>query len=327
MGRVCLWTRRASAQSSHHLAAPVGGETIKMPVMSREPTFYARNSLNVESYDSQAEAVHPVLAGDIEFYVDQARRWGGPVLDLGGGTGRIAWPLAESGFEVTSLDLSEPMLARSETKRALASPAARRRVDLVHADVRDFALAGHFALAIAPGRTFQLLLTPDDQRSALETIRRHLRPGGVLVLHLFDPLLEACEAFDGVPSSTDRGTVVLPDSGHQVTRRVVHRTNEPLQQLITEVWEFTELDDAGNALRSEQETLRMRWTYRFEMRYLLDICGFEVEAEYSDFRGSPPDYAAEQIWVARRPAGTESTSKAAQAVSGRIPESDDIPGH
>ena len=49
----------------------------------------------------------------------------------------------------------------------------------------------------------------------------------------------------------------------------------------------------------------MRWTYRFEMRYLLEVSGFEVTAEYSDFRGSPPQYAAEQVWVARRPLGIE----------------------
>jgi len=273
--------------------------------MGSDWVFYARDSLNVESYDSQAQAVQPVLAGDIEFYLDQARRSGGPVLDLGGGTGRVAWPLAESGFEVTSLDLSAPMLARSETMRELASPAAQTRVNLVHADLRDFALPTQFGLAIAPGRTFQLLLTPDDQRSVLATIHRHLRPGGVLVLQLFDPLLDACAAFDGVPSTTDRGTVVLPESGHRVTRRVLRRTTEPLQQLMTEVWEFTELDDAGNALRREQETLRMRWTYRFEMRYLLEVSGFEVTAEYSDFRGSPPQYAAEQVWVARRPLGIQ----------------------
>jgi hypothetical protein len=72
---------------------------------------------------------------------------------------------------------------------------------------------------------------------------------------------------------------------------------------MTEVWEFTELDDAGNAVRREQETLRMRWTYRFEMRYLLAVSGFDVEDEFSDFRRSPPAYAAEQVWVARRSAG------------------------
>ena len=267
--------------------------------MSEPDAFYASTSLNVLSYDGQADAANPALAGDVEFYLEMAGRSGGPVLDIGSGTGRVAWPLAEAGFDVTALDSSEPMLAMSEAKRRLASPAARDRVTLVHASVRDFALPTHFGLAIAPGRTFQLLLTPDDQRSALAAIHRHLRPGGALVLQLFDPLLEACEAFDGEPTDPDRGTVDLAGSGHSVARRVLHRTTDPLQQLMTEIWEFAELDEEGKTVRREEETLRMRWTYRFEMRYLLEGVGFVVEGEYSDFHGGPPRYAAEQIWVAR----------------------------
>jgi SAM-dependent methyltransferase len=274
---------------------------IENAAMSGHPEFYARPSLNVESYDAQAAAGQPLLAGDVEFYLDLARRSGGPVLDLGGGTGRVAWPLAEAGFEVTSLDASAPMLARSEAKRALASPPARTRVQLVNADLRNFDLPTRFGLAIAPGRTFQMLLRPEDQRTALATIRRHLRPGGYVVLQLFDPLLDAVAAFDGVPAESDRGTVTLEGSGHQVTRQVLRHTTDPLVQLMTQVWEYAELDEGGNVLRREEETLRLRWTYRYEMRYLLELAGFEVEAEHADFRGSPPRYAAEQIWVARRP--------------------------
>jgi SAM-dependent methyltransferase len=295
-----LWSGIAVIVDHRLRMVPDAVTSLQNAAMTDDRAFYASNSLNVDSYDAETELVQPALAGDVEFYVEQARRSGGPVLDLGGGTGRVAWPLAEAGFEVTSLDASAPMLARSEAKRPLASAAAQGRVTLVHANARDFALPAQFGLAIAPGRTFQLLLTPEDQRAALAAIRRHLRPGGMLVLQLFDPLLEACAAFDGVPSNGDRGTVVLPDSRHRVTRRVLHRTTEPLSQLMTEVWEFAERDDAGTIVRRDEETLRMRWTYRFEMRYLLEACGFEVEGEYSDFRGSPPRYAGEQIWVARR---------------------------
>jgi hypothetical protein len=53
--------------------------------------------------------------------------------------------------------------------------------------------------------------------------------------------------------------------------------------------------------RHEEEMLSMRWTYRYEMRYLLELCGFDVQAEYSDFRRSPPAYGREHVWVARRP--------------------------
>jgi SAM-dependent methyltransferase len=266
--------------------------------MTADPAFYELDSLNVESYDAQTEAVQPALGGDIDFYRVLAQRTGGPILDLGGGTGRVAWPLAEAGFDVTSLDSSAPMLARSEAKRAVASPAARPRVTLVEADARSFHLPATFGLAITPGRVFQLILTPEGQRESLAAIHRHLRPDGVLVLQLFDPLLSACEAFDGVPDKADRGTVVLA-SGHRVTRTVVHRTTDPLQQLMTEVWDWVERDDAGTVVRTDRETLQMRWTYRYELRYLLEISGFEVTDEYSDFAGSPPRYASEQVVVAR----------------------------
>ena len=128
--------------------------------------------------------------------------------------------------------------------------------------------------------------TRDGQRSAVATIHRRLRPGDILI-----------------GARRHAIALALDDSGHRVERRVLHRTTDPLQQLMTEVWAFTELDVAGTALRRDQETLRMRWTYRFEMRYLLEASGFEVEAEHAGFRGGAPRYAAEQIWVARRPAG------------------------
>ena len=73
-------------------------------------------------------------------------------------------------------------------------------------------------------------------------------------------------------------------------------------RVFTERWEFVERDGVGNAVRREEELLSMRWTYRREMRYLLELAGFEVEREDSDFRGSPPRYGAEQVWTARKPA-------------------------
>jgi hypothetical protein len=70
--------------------------------------------------------------------------------------------------------------------------------------------------------------------------------------------------------------------------------------VLEETWRFQELNHDGALLREERETLRMRWLYRYEMRYLLELSGFEIEAEYSDFEGSPPAYGNEQVWVARK---------------------------
>jgi SAM-dependent methyltransferase len=213
----------------------------------------------------------------------------------------VAWPLAEAGFDVVSLDRSVPMLAVSRARGESEAVEVRSRVRLVEGDMRDFTLPERFGLAIAPARVFQSLLTADDQARCLRRLHEHLRPGGVLALHLFDPRLDLCVPSDDVPTETDRGSVRHPLTGNRVDMRVLHRANDPLAQLLTELWSFTEVDDAGRAVRREEEVLAMRWTYRFEMRHLLELSGFRVDAEYSDFMKSPPAYAAEQVWVASRP--------------------------
>ncbi|MBA3778057.1 MAG: hypothetical protein H0X16_01885 [Chloroflexi bacterium] len=165
----------------------------------------------------------------------------------------------------------------------------------------SFTLQGRFRLAVIPFRSFQVLLDPEAQRSCLHSIRAHLRPGGILALQLFDPRLESMVPGEGPAPNPDRGTVPNPDTGNDVTIRVLRRQTDPLRQVFEEEWEFTERGPDGTVVRRENETLAMRWTYRHEIRYLLELCGFEVVAEYADFQGAPPAYGREQVWVARRP--------------------------
>ena len=119
-----------------------------------------------------------------------------------------------------------------------AKAAARHRVQLVEGDIRDFSLPTQFGLAIAPFRVFQLLLTPSDQRAALATIAHHLRPGGILVLHLFDPLLDYCLPMDRPPPVVERGTGIARSTGHSPHElRVVsaHRTPDLLFRYAEEI--------------------------------------------------------------------------------------------
>jgi hypothetical protein len=175
---------------------------------------------------------------------------------------------------------------------------ARRLAQFVPGDMADFQLDQTFALAIIPYRSFQVLITPEDQRHCLECVHRHLRPGGRLIVNLFDPLLDRC--VPDAPFPRQEQTVRHPTTGNVVTAEVIRHVNDPVRQVLTEVWRFTECDAAGKILRREEETLTMRWTYRQEMGYLFELTGFAVEAEFSDFHGSPPAYGREQVWIARR---------------------------
>jgi len=262
--------------------------------------FYSRDGLNVASYDGRTASWAEEF-GDVAYYEDEAARAGGPVLELACGTGRVTWALAVAGHDVTGVDLSPAMLRRCEAKRSLHPAEVGARVHLIEADMCALDLERRFALCLIPFRAFQGLIDPADQHRCLAGALRHLEPGGRLIVDLFDPILEWCTPANVAPSA--RVSAANPDTGNRIDVRVTARTNDPLHQLFEETWSFIEIGGDGDAVREEHETLTMRWTYRQEMRYLLERTGFEVEAEYSDFQRSPPAYGAEQIWVARRPNG------------------------
>ncbi len=260
--------------------------------------FYSRRRLNVEIYAVRTASL-PVVEDDAAFYAALAREAPGPVLELACGTGRLLVPLAREGLDVTGLDLSKAML--KEAKRLLKheQKAVRKRVRLVHGDMTDFALDGQYGLIFIAFRSFMMLDTAAAQRRCLERVRRHLRPGGIVAVNLFDPLLGRLEPAKKSRKWARINEVIHPDTLNVVRIDMAGRTNDPLRQVFEETWRFTERGPKG-VVRREKEVLRMRWTYRHEMRYLLELAGFEDIQEYSDYHRSPPAYGKEQVWVAKK---------------------------
>ena len=262
--------------------------------------FYAVDSLSTEVYDVLGASISAAssIGGDVDFYRRLAEKTGGPILDVGCGTGRVAVALAADGHEVVGVDLSAPMLRLAERKRAALPADVADRLWFQQGDLATLDLGREFALVITPSRVFQFMLTTDAQRQALAALRSHLRPDGRLVLDLFDPLLDFVVPSEEAP--TRGGEVMHPTTGNRVTWTVTGRYPDPARQLIVEDWTATELDASGAVLRTDVERLTLRWSLRSEMRLLFELSGLEVVAEYGDFDGGPPAYGREQVWVLQR---------------------------
>ena len=129
----------------------------------------------------------PTLHGDVEWYCAKAKESGGPVLELGAGTGRVTLPMAATGVPVHALDADSGMLAVLRSKLAAQPPDVQARVTVVHADMRTFDLPERFASIVCPFRAFMHNLTEADQLACLSQVRRHLAPAGRFAFNVFHP--------------------------------------------------------------------------------------------------------------------------------------------
>ncbi|MDE1170208.1 MAG: methyltransferase domain-containing protein [Verrucomicrobium sp.] len=261
------------------------------------PVFYSRPGLQVDVYDAECRSSWSAKHDDASFYLEEARRAGGPVLELACGTGRITFSLLSAGVDVHGLDNSEPMLRLAKEKLAQLPPDKAGRLHLHLADMTDFDLGQKFSLIIIAYRSFQCLLTPEAQRRCLQKAREHLVPGGKLIVDIFDPLLKYIAP--GQQTGIFQSRTMAHPSGNQVVAECLKRENNVMPQIFKEHWRYVEKSAQGNVLRQVDQVLEMRWTFRHEFRYLAELCGFHPEAEYSDFHRNPPAYGKEQIWILR----------------------------
>jgi SAM-dependent methyltransferase len=237
---------------------------------------------------------------DVGFLVETARNAGGPVLEIGCGTGRVLIPTARAGVDISGIDLSPHMLAICRRRLADEPEPVRNRVQLFQADMRNFDLGQRFTLATIPFRPFQHLLTVADELSCLASIHRHLLDDGTLILDVFNPSLDLLvnrpigEEFGEEPPFS------MPD-GRTVTRchkTVPHdRFNQVTQFEL--VYHVTHPDGRQEDL---VHAFPLRYLFRFEAEHLFARAGFEVEHLYAGYDRSPygSTYPGELLFVARK---------------------------
>jgi SAM-dependent methyltransferase len=223
---------------------------------------------------------------DVPFYLELAARLGGPVLELGCGTGRVGLELARAGHTVVGLDLSEGMLAEYRRKLAAEPAAVQDRVTLVQGDMADFSLAGRFPLIIVPFRAFQHLLDEQSQRACLRAVRAHLADGGRFVYDSFNPSVPYIAAAMQKGRTWTYDTIVPDGAGGTFMRAMYANPNAGAQRHEL-MLRYEQLDADGQIVGTWIEGLPLRWLYRWEAQYLLELCGLQVEEAYGSYLKEP----------------------------------------
>lgn len=215
---------------------------------------------------------------DVPFWKGVAAAAGGPVLELGCGTGRVLMPVARAGTPVVGIDLSERMLARARAriKRARLARLAR----LVRGDIRHLPFPdSRFAVVMAPYGILQSLTSDADLRAALDAVTRALRPGGRFVMELVADL-PAWQEYSKVTKL--RGW----RPGRKAYLTLVESVRQDRRKGLT-VFEQEYVESRASGKRSQRFTLSFRTLSVAQMASRLERAGLRVRAKLGSYDGDP----------------------------------------
>lgn len=229
---------------------------------------------------------------DIPFFLAEAQKTPGDLLELMAGTGRVTIPLAEAGAKITCVDYAPEMLARLRekiTQRGL-------QVEIRQMDIRHLDLGKRFDLIIIPFHAFPELTTPQDQRQALQRIQAHLTDQGRFICTLHNPPVRL-KTTDGM----SRLAGPFPVEDRHLFVWLVERSHPETKTV--EVLEFFEVYDAQGVLHAKSwsaVTFHVPEKQAFEEQ--IAQAGFRIEALYGDYSSAPfdEDTSPFMIWILRK---------------------------
>jgi len=234
---------------------------------------------------------------DVDFYKWAPENFGGPILEVGCGTGRVLIPTALAGFAITGID---PNASRVQfCSEEIVKNGIGDKAEAIVASIIDYRTERKFSLVTMPFRSFQHILTPSDQEAALINIRRLLRPGGHCIIDMFNPNIgflannKIGEEIKGAaPVSLPEGRTV------ELRSKVVKRDYIRQTQFCEEIYIVKEANGDESRIVLPFTT---RYTFKCEIEYLSRLAGFEIVETYGDFQRTPfGDEASNDILMVLR---------------------------
>jgi ubiquinone/menaquinone biosynthesis C-methylase UbiE len=240
------------------------------------------------------------ISEDIDFYLIYARQCGPPVLDLACGTGRLLVPLAEAGYEIWGVDISENMLAVCHKR--LWDEGLEHRVKLVQDNISSFDLPRKdFRLIFIGLRSFMHLLTRADQIACLRQVQRHLHTEGIFILSVIVPNAENLAQEPG-EEFVVRREFDLPNGNH-VMRKNRLATHDVNRQVRCFEMKFEEYNPEKKLIREKLVPLHTRYMLPGELEALLKDSGYQVMESFGDHERNPFTGTGDLIIVAQRQNG------------------------
>ena len=238
--------------------------------------------------------------GDAEWYRAKARECGGPVLELGAGTGRITLQIAQDGVPVHALDSDLAMVDALRRKLAMQPAQVRDRVVVLSGDMRTFDVRERFPVVIAPFRAFLHNRTEEDQLACLNRVREHLAPSGRFAFNVFHPSLEYMAQHAGALAGVWRlvGTFARPDGGC-VVRSEANRY-DTVRQVVHSHHRYDEYGPDGTLTRTSLHRLELAYLYPRDVRRLLTEAGFRSIRIDGGFEGRPFENDTDELVIEAR---------------------------
>ncbi len=224
------------------------------------------------------------ISDDIPFHLGFARKTGGPVLDLGVGSGRLAIPIAREGIRVVGLDISKNMLAIGQKR--IKELRLSQAIHLIQADFRDPPLRpGRFSLAYCGYNAFLHLIEPHEQLDALMAWKALLKPGGLLVIDIENLQLEGLAGMAEQSALELEESFLEPETGVPILKFTETHINLP-DQTFTIHRLYERLAPNGNWERYESQ-FQLRILFQRELELLLVCTGYVDLRFYGDYELTP----------------------------------------
>jgi SAM-dependent methyltransferase len=274
--------------------------------MSRNPDAFRRRLTAILDAGTTEHYVDAALydheyhrrRDDVRYYRRLARQIGGPVLDLGCGTGRLLLPLVRDGIEVVGVDAAAPMLRRLRARLERLPAAARERATVVAADFRRLSLGRRFPLVVCAFNTFMHLYEQRDVEELLAVVRAHLAPRGLFAFDVMNPDLAWLSRDDSRRWARTRFR--HPTTGE----RMIYETNlvydAPLQIAFMKIFYAPESRRGRSPRREKVVRLAHRQFFPRELEALLHYNGFVLDGHDGGFDGEDLTTESDQQVVRAR---------------------------